>query len=267
MTRNDHNDRQRSRRRSDFSVVSLNSRRPGLEVIQEQYEEENVVSLNDKKFQIYDSHAVDYSRYATTTKKHVESKPKKTKKTLKECPTEILPEKTKETNKDSSERKSPNLKQEETETPSRLDDRRCSVDSSMSCLFPRQPTHDTLTSFLKYYREQRQKDQRIKSIQSRAKVKTPKNTEKKPNISRKDLFLPPIVVRHSENTGNPRTKNRSGRKGKQQLPKIVANQTHVDNMGKDTRFEKLVSTLQPVYSVETSSLSDIISRNGRSYTV
>ena len=286
-------DKFRARRCSTFSV---SSRRPaGLGIIQEKYEEagETVVSLKDQRFKIYDSHAVDYSRYANVTKKSSlpasdskKTKPKdakkKQQKELKDTEKEADTLSTKE-----CERKVESLsltgEEEDTEylSVSRVESRRSSLNShrlsveSFSGSFLKQPTqsHDTLASFIKYYRAQRQKDDKLKSIQSRAKVKTPRNTESKAEHSSKkaESILPPIRVRirQTETTGSPQIhKNR----WKRQLPKVLSEKRkrhikkNIDSQ-KDPRFERLISTLEPVYNRgESTTLPLLVPRRKRSYT-
>lgn len=274
-------DKHRSSRRSEFNT---GSKKQGLEVIHEKSEdfEDNLLPINaDKRLKIYDSHAVDYSRYADVTKKSrnkVKLPPKKTKyKDGKELTVDVKTQQ-KPTIKD-CEQKLQELsftdKQHDQETgwierrrSSQFSARELSIDA-LSGAFLRQPTHDTLGSFLKYYREQRTQDQKLKNVQSRAKVKTPINTEQKATskpIKTWDHILPVISRKQQpNNTGKPTVRSR----WKRQLPKVLSSEKrkrHVDT-GKDTRFERLLSTLQPVYTGETTTLPFLNARNTRSHTI
>lgn len=315
------------------SECSTTSRKPGLGMIKERAEENDewLALLTDKKLQIYDSHAVDYSSFNDTSKDeeildallplHLrKNKPKKFKnKTKKEEKVEYKVEKDalKDFNKDlepklpacveiceeddsdglsvssesiysrrmststevltqaSRQRKSSqetiNLHESLTQvnaaeitTESAHENRRSGKNES-------QP-HDTLSSFLKHYREQRSKDERLKRVQSQATIKTPKidkNQQVNPESNKQDSFLPLLVDKQRLNQANTRSTDRRDF-GTQKLPKIAFGKRRrkAFNAKKDPRFQKLVSSLTPSYNgEETTTFPFIVGKRRRSYTM
>jgi hypothetical protein len=299
MTRTQLKEQSEKVRSSRRSGCSTTSRKTGLDVIQrersEAENEERIAFLRDKKLQIYDSHAVDYSRFRNSSRgeesllhlrKNKQTKAKnRTKKETKVPSFEneaskdlehkfaaacaLVPE------EDVGDFNSVHAESVSCKRFSATADHILTESLSTQPLTQTNP-HDTLTSFLKHYREQRSKDERLKAVQSQAKFRKSRvDQQDDTKSSRKCLnFLPPLIrERKQANKSDPDTKNyRTGK-----LPKIPFEKRRgkTPNDSRDPRFQKLVSALTPTYTGVTSTTTTttttttfplIASKRRRSYT-
>ena len=142
------------------------------------------------------------------------------------------------------------------------------------------PQHDTLQAYFKYRKDNMVKEDRLKKVQGKARLKDEVDAATSPNIIRKPIgprtVLPPLRKLNSETklkTGTNGSelsdvhyKERVNRERHGKLPKISRrkNKGRDGITGKDPRFQKLISCLVPLS--EKSGISPSFTRK-RHYTM
>lgn len=142
------------------------------------------------------------------------------------------------------------------------------------------PQHDTLKAYFKYRQDNMAKENRLKKVQSKARLKEEQEAENSPSILRKPIgtrtVLPPLRKLKSESKLGTRTnvmelndvhnKERTNRERHGKLPKISRRKSkgREENKGRDPRFQKLISCLVPLS--DKSGMSPPFTRK-RHYTM
>lgn len=142
------------------------------------------------------------------------------------------------------------------------------------------PQHDTLRAYFKYRKDNMAKENRLKKVQAKARLKEEQEAENSPSILRKPIgsrtVLPPLRKLKSETKLGTRTnalelndvhnKERANRERHGKLPKISRRKSkgREENKGRDPRFQKLISCLVPLS--EKSGVSPPFPRK-RHYTM
>ena len=138
------------------------------------------------------------------------------------------------------------------------------------------PQHDTLRAYFKYRKDDMAKEDRLKKVQARAKLKEEEEAANSPSIIRKPIgsrtVLPLLRKLNCETKLATRTnalelnyvhnKERENRERHGKLPKISRKKTkgREGNTGRDQRFQKLISCLVPLS--KNSKMSHPFTRKG-----